>query len=174
MFLEQLLVPLALQEHFLKASETHASVVLKDHSVLSQAQYLLKRVANVPLAPSARLRLHPVRMSASNAHLARVPFRGRPRRSQTAYRFVPPALGLRPASPRAPHAQRELPTQTRAPPASPSASLALQVIFLFSLDKARALFAPQELGAAVLAPSTLLPASHVPPGRTMLYQDPQV
>ena len=94
--------------------------------------------------------------------------------SPNALSNVPPALGLRPASPRAPHAQRELPTQTRAPPASPSASLALQVIFLFSLDKARAPFVPQELGAAVLAPSTLLPASHVPPGRTMLYQDPQV
>ena len=87
---------------------------------------------------------------------------------------APPALGLQLASPHAHRAQRELQTQTRAPPASPIASPALRVSFLPPVDKARALLAPLELGAAALAPRLPLPARHVPPGRTILYQDLRV
>ncbi len=87
---------------------------------------------------------------------------------------VPLALGPQLASPHAHRVQREPSTQTRPPLASPSASHALRVIILVPVDKALALLAPLELGAAVLAPRLYLPASHAPPGRTILYQDLQV
>jgi len=109
-------------------------------------------------------------MPVCSVHRALVLFPVKLQRSQTAHRYAPPALGPRLALPHAPRAQQELPTQTRAPPASPSASPALQVNTLLSVDKARAPSALPVHGATKLAHSLLLSASHAPPGRTILYQ----
>ena len=145
---------------------------LQQHLVPSWARCLLKRVANAQPAPSAPPRVRLLKINASNVSLGlAVHFQDRQSNSRTVCRFVCPALGRPLALLRALLAQLGLTIRAQAPPASLSASPALQDITRLLLDKVHALLAPLELGAVLSLPNQPLIANHAVKGRTILQRD---
>ena len=144
---------------------------LQHHLVPSWARCLLKRVANAQPAPSAPLLGLLLKVLVFSALQALVHFQDRQSNSRTVCRFVCPVLGRPLALLRALLAQLGVTIRAQAPPASLSASPALQDITRLLLDKVLALLAPLELGAVLLVPNQTLVANHAVKGRTILQRD---